>query len=471
MVERHPIREVWAQAWPSVLTMVSYTSMQFVGALMVAQVGPVEIAAQGSGGIWSFVPLAFLFGVLVMVNTFTAQNLGAGRRNETARFAWTGLWFSLAVWIVVMLPWAFFLPYFFKQLGHSELLCAQETKYAVTLVLGSLIALAGKCMSNFFFGLQRPRVIALAAIVGNIVNLFLSYAFIFGQNGLPSMGLPGIPGLPALGILGAAIATLCGTCAELSLPLSIFFSAQFAKDHGVWESWRPSLVDLKKLVRVGWPVSIQFGNEIVCWAIFMTLLVGRFGEIHLSAGWATLRYMNLSFMPAVGFSVAATALVGKYIGAGRPDLAANRAHWGVLMAAMYMTVCGVVMAIFREPLISLFATSSNAQDAEKILRIGSHFMICAAVFQTFDAVGIVYTGALRGAGDTVVPGLYTIAFSWIFIVLGGWIFAVEWPGLESLGPWIASAFYIIVLGAFMAKRFEGGRWKQIRLLETNPIHG
>ena len=67
MVERHPIREVWAQAWPSVLTMVSYTMMQFVDSLMVAQVGPVEMAAQGNGGIWSFVPLAFLFGVLTMV--------------------------------------------------------------------------------------------------------------------------------------------------------------------------------------------------------------------------------------------------------------------------------------------------------------------------------------------------------------------------------------------------------------------
>ena len=95
MVERHPVREVWAQAWPSVLTMVSYTLMQFVDSLMVAQVGPLEMAAQGNGGIWSFVPLAFLFGVLSMVNTFTAQNVGAGRREEIARFAWTGFWFSL----------------------------------------------------------------------------------------------------------------------------------------------------------------------------------------------------------------------------------------------------------------------------------------------------------------------------------------------------------------------------------------
>ena len=129
MVERHPIREVWAQAWPSVLTMVSYTLMQFVDSLMVAQVGPIEMAAQGNGGIWSFVPLAFLFGVLSMVNTFTAQNVGAGRREEIARFAWTGFWFSLVVWVVIMLPWAACLPLVFQYSGHSQkLLTLDELK-------------------------------------------------------------------------------------------------------------------------------------------------------------------------------------------------------------------------------------------------------------------------------------------------------------------------------------------------------
>ena len=303
------------------------------------------------------------------------------------------------------------------------------------------------------------------------MNILLNYVLIYGENGLPSMGLPGVPGMPALGVLGAAIATVCGTCAEVAIPLALFFSARFAKDHGVWQSWRPSLGDCKKLLKVGWPVGIQFGNEITCWAIFMTVLVGKFGEIHLTAGWATLRFMHLSFMPAVGFSVATTALVGKYMGAGRQDLAANRAHWALLLATIYMTLCGVAMAIFRAPLISLFTSTADAANTAEIIRIGSTLMICAAVFQTFDAIGIVYNGALRGAGDTVVPGLYTIAFNWIFIVLGGWLFVVLWPALESLGPWIASAIYIIVLSVFLTKRFESGHWRRIRLLESNPIHG
>ena len=66
--------------------MLSFTVMQFVDSLMVSKVGPLEVAAQGNGGIWAFTPQSFLFGFLSVVNTFVAQSVGAGRRDAPARF-------------------------------------------------------------------------------------------------------------------------------------------------------------------------------------------------------------------------------------------------------------------------------------------------------------------------------------------------------------------------------------------------
>jgi multidrug resistance protein, MATE family len=222
--------------------------------------------------------------------------------------------------------------------------------------------------------------------------------------------------------------------------------------------------------RLGWPNGLQFSNEIVCWALFMSYLVGLFGPLHQVAGWGTLRYMHMAFMPAVGFSVATTSLVGKYIGAGQPDVAAHRARLGVGMAVIYMTICGALMAIFRGELLTVFTTGEGATPAEasEILRIGGAMMICAAIFQTFDALGIVYSGALRGAGDTIVPGVATVVLSWTVIVGGGWWLATRIPEWSSLGPWIASAAYIILLGFVMAGRFESGRWRRIRLVDAKP---
>ncbi len=460
---RHPAREVWAQAWPTVITMLSYTLMQFVDSLMVSRLGPLAVAAQGDGGIWAFAPQSFLMGFISLVNTYVSQNVGAGRRDAVARYAWSGLWLAWASWLLVMVPWGLAMPWAFARVGHSPDLVRLESQYGQILAFGAVANLSGKAMSNLFFGLQRPRLITVAAIVGNVVNLSLNYALVFGAEGLP--GWPGVPFAPRLGVAGSAIATVCGTLVEAALPLSVFLVGPLARELGTRAAWRPRWREIRDLLRRGWPVSIQFGNEIICWAIFMTVLVGHFGELHLTAGWSTLRYMHLSFMPAVGFSVATTALAGRYIGAGRPDLAANRVHWAMGMAMAYMTACGLAMALFRSSLVGVFVSDGDPDVVAQVISIGSRLMICAAVFQTFDAVGIVYTGALRGAGDTLVPGVATIALSWSLIVgVGAWL-AWNRPEWASVGPWVGASVYIVVYGLWMAARFERGAWRRIRLLE------
>ena len=119
--------------------------------------------------------------------------------------------------------------------------------------------------------------------------------------------------------------------------------------------WGP----IRDLLKIGWPASIQFGNEIFCWSIFMTVLVGKFGADHMTAGWAALGFMHLSFMPAVGCSVAVTSLVGKYIGAGEPDTAVSRARLGVGLAVAYMTTCALAFIVFREPMIDMKSKPSG----------------------------------------------------------------------------------------------------------------
>ena len=113
----HALREVWFIAWPTVLTMTSYTLMQFMDGLMVAQVDPLAVAAQGNGGIWSFTPIAFAFGFLTVVNTYVSQNLGAKTPENGPKYAWASFWFSLVMWLVVLLPFGLCLPWLF---GHMH---------------------------------------------------------------------------------------------------------------------------------------------------------------------------------------------------------------------------------------------------------------------------------------------------------------------------------------------------------------
>jgi MATE family multidrug resistance protein len=284
--------------------------------------------------------------------------------------------------------------------------------------------------------------------------------FIYGERGLPELGLPGIPGAPVFGVLGAALGTIVGTTVELAIPLAVFFSQRLEREFAVARAWRPDWAAIRDVLRLGWPAGIQFGNEMVCWAIFMTVLAGGFGSAHMTAGWAAMRFVHVSFMPAVGLSTAATSLVGKHIGEGDKDRAARSAHAAVSLAVLWMSLCALVFVVFRNELTAVFIDTDTPVDlAARIRAIGAEIFICAAIFQTLDAVGIVYTGALRGAGDTFIPGLATVILSWVVIVLGGWVMTRVAPGLEATGPWIAATAYIALLGIFVGVRFERGGWR------------
>ena len=185
-----------------------------------------------------------------------------------------------------------------------------------------------------------------------------------------------------------------------------------------------------------------------------------FGTEAMAANTFTFRFYSVSFMPAFGISTAVTALVGRYIGRGEPNLAAQRARLGFLITAAYMLACGVGFYFGRHVLLGLFTENRN------ILSIGSTMLIYAAVYQFFDALYIVYLGALRGAGDTLVPAIATAALCWGITVAGGRALAAYVPQWGPAGPWAAATTYGVILGFFIYGRFARGEWRKIQLGEA-----
>ena len=465
---RIAIQEVWSLAWPTIITMTSFTIMQFVDKLMVSQVGPTEVAAQGNAGTWSFAIIATIMGIVTVVNTFVSQHLGAGNPKNGPKYPWAASWMAAISWCLIIVPFIFIVPYIFQFIHSSPedaRLVALETQYATYTLIGSLFLLIGRGFSQFFFGMHMPKVITVSTIFANIVNVLANYILIFGEAGIPGL-IQGIPGTPALGLKGAAIATMIGMFMEMIIPLAIFLGPKFNAAYSTRAPWRPCFKTMKSIFRLGWPGAVQWGNEIICWALFMTVFVGQYGTNAMAAGWIALGYLHLSFMPAIGINVAINSIVGKFIGAKKPDIAASRARVGVGIALVYMTFCAIIFVVFRTELMQWFVngTSYTVQEQEEIIHLGANMLILVALFQTVDALGIVYTGALRGAGDTVWPGVITAIFSWVFIVGGGWIAVTYFPETGSIGPWIAAASYVIIIGITMTIRFERGGWRSIDLL-------
>jgi multidrug resistance protein, MATE family len=488
-VERSALMEMVALAAPVVATMTSFTLMQFADKLMVSRIGPdpIYVGAQGNGGLVSWVPISIAHGMVAVVNTYVSQHLGAGTPREGARYVWASGWISLVFWLVVLVPIALCVPWVFglshgglggETLARAEARDAMASSYAQILLFGGVITLTTRCVSQYFYGLHRPAVVMVASIVGNVVNLIGNSFLIYGPVA-PTTGVGWLDawfqftagvcqslGIERMGVAGSAYATLFATMVELSISGAVFVFGKRSRELRTCEHWRPSLKPMKEVASLGWPGALMFGNEMICWALFMVYLVGQFGTNHSTAGWIAHQYMSLSFMPTVGISVAITAMVGKAMGMGRPDVAAARAWLGMRVAAAWMTLCAIVFVVFREGLIRSFVDrATEPAVVEELVKIGSGFLIATAAFQFFDGIAMSLSGALRGAGDTRWPGVVTVVLSWVFVVGGGFALVKFWPALGSIGPWAAAASYIIVLSFALVWRFRAGHWRSIKLVD------
>ncbi len=487
------LREMLRIAIPSVATMTSYTVMSFMDKLMVKDIGPdpTFISAQSNGAMLVWMSMAFILGLNGVINSFVSQNLGADKPGRGAAYAWNGLWLGLVFYVLLMLPMILALPHLYATIHAGEpLLVSLETKYATIMMLGGIFTISARSVHHYFYGMHRPNVVLISAVAGNIVNIVLNAVLIFGDAGMPAhanwfgrhvvaplsepiAGLAGALGVEPMGIAGAALATVIGGAIEFMIPFLLFVGPRYARLFGTRHAWRVSLACLRDLLRVGLAPGLMFVNEIVCWAMLMMWLIPRGGKaigddpiLHNTVGWIALQYMHLSFMPAVGISIATQAMVGKAMGMGRTDIAVARTRLALKVTVAYMGLCALCFVLFRSTLIEVFI-NPDTDPAEKmrLIEIGSTIMIAAAVFQIFDAVAITTSAALRGAGDTVWPGVATIVLSWVCIPGVGLLLIRLAPQLGSIGPWIGASLYIIALGVALSVRFLGGRWKTMSLVD------
>lgn len=437
-------------AAPIIASMVSRTVMSFVDFIMVSPLGTEAQAAIMPAGILLFCVISFGMGLLSVVNTFVSQSLGRGRLSECSAYAWQGLWLSLAI-SGAMLPTWFAVPAFFEAVGHEPAVQAMEIAYVQIGILGFFPMMGSLALSNFFTGIHKPMVGFWAAVISNVFNVAGNYALIYGHWGMP-----------ALGIAGAAWATQLAAALQTAILLAWMLRPAGARLYGSRRTWRPSLMRLRGIVWFGLPAGVQFTTDIVAFTIFTLVLVGRFGTEQLAAHNITFKFLEVSFMPTVGLGVAVTAAVGKAIGQKRFDLARLIARWATGMAVAYMGLIALLYLTMRHEMVALLT------DDPVVAAWAGKLLVLCAIFQVFDALGIVHISALRGAGDNHWPAMVSATLAVTLFLGGGWLAVTRFAAWGSLGPWTAATLYIMVLGLTFWARWKWGPWERIVLLDDEP---
>lgn len=435
-------------ATPIIIINVSTTMMQFVDAFMVASLGEKELAASLPAGLMFFVPIAFMMGVLGAVNTFVAQALGRSEPGRCGHFAWQGIYLAVVAGAGMLGLW-FVAPSLFAVFGHEPEVQRLEVVYFRVCLFEGIPLLVGIAISNFFIGIQRTQVLAWFAIAATVLNIFFNWIFIYGNLGAP-----------ALGLAGAAVGTvLAVTCQTLGL-LWLFLKGDGMPEFGTRISL-PHLPSLSDMLRIGLPSGAQFGFDILSWGVALVWMVGLFGTSSLAATTIIVRYMHVAFMPPSALASALIAMVGKAIGEGNPDLANAHVKLALKVTMFYMCSVGLAFLVFRRPLLDAFT------DSPQTIAIGAGIMLCVAVFQFFDALNIIYSHALRAAGDTLWLAVWSAVLC-LGVFLGGGVLVVHFlPGLGALGPWLMGTIYLSIFAIMMRVRWQRGGWRNINIFQDS----
>lgn len=442
-----PLRELLGLALPTVLQMASYTAMQFIDTWLLARaVGSVAPVAATNAGTIAFSFISLGFGLLLVVNTLVSQAFGAGHFSRCGTFLWQGVWFAVG-YSLLLAPIAWVIPGAFEWFRHSPQMVEMESIYVRIMLSTVVFKLVHTAVGQFLLATDRPNLVLLSSIIGVAVNVVVAYAMLFGRLGIEK----------PMGIYGAAWAQVIGTAVEMAAVIVFALWDREKRIRFNVLDWRLRWREMRSLLRYGFGSGVQFCAEVTAWSLFANWVFGALGQIAMEANTYMLRYITITFMPAMGISSAVTALVGRYIGMGRADLAIRRAHLGFVVALVYLILCGGVYLVFRRELIGVFTTD------ELVLQQGAILMIFAACYELFDGMYIVYYGALRGAGDTFVPAVATAVLCWTIMLFGGYVVATVFPEWSVAGPWGIASVYGVALGLFMLVRFQRQRWRTIRV--------
>ena len=361
-----------------------------------------------------------------------------------------------AVWIGVLatplllatIPLA---PAMFALAGHEPLLTSLEIEYYQAVTPGGGGMLIAAALSTFFTGRGSTVVVMLVDSGSAALNIVLDYAWIFGNWGFPEMGLA-----------GAAWATAVSQWARALAYWLLTESPRYREKYQWHAGRRLDFPLLRRLWRYGGPNGLQFLVETLAFTVFV-LLVGRLGEKAVAATTLAFNVNALAFVPILGLGTAVTTMVGQQLGRNRPDLAARATWTSLWMALVYTGVLALLYVLTPNLFLAAYAAGADPQEFEGLRESVVVLLWFVAAYSMFDATNIVFSGAIKGAGDTRFILLTTLVMSptpvliaWLGVVLFGW-------GL--IWCWVTLMGWICGLGVIYLARFLQGRWRHMRVIE------
>jgi MATE family multidrug resistance protein len=427
-------QRVFRLAWPVITENFLQTMLGIVDTLLVARLGAEALAGVGAAIQIMFFVISALSATSVGASVLVAQAVGGHALADASRYAKQALVWSaiLSVPMVIIglvaaepLIAAFGMEPEVTQIGADYLRVTMGTVVVLSLMFLSSGVMRGA-------GDSRTPMLVVAFI--NVINVFLTYGLIFGAFGLPE-----------LGAVGSAWATFIARAIGFVILVIILHRGVEGVSIRGRDDWRPQIPMARRILGIGIPAGVE-QMIISTGFLAMTIFVARISTLALAAHRIAFNALSVSFLPGIGFGVAATALVGQAIGAQRLQEGNTVSRIATRWAMAWMSALGIIFFLFAEQIMRFFT------DDPIVIELGAAGLRPLALTQPFWAILFVQSGSLRGTGDTRFPLRVNTIGIWVAVLLGGALALTLGGGLATV--WSAFLLTAPVSAFLLWRRFQ-----------------
>lgn len=442
------LREMLTISLPMVVSQASETVMVFTDRLFLSRLEPVSMNAAMGGGLTAFMLTTFFLGLIGYTTALAAQYLGAGRQKRCSTVLSQAVIIALAAYPLILAV---------RPLAHglfaltdipAEQLEPQKLYFDI-LLGGTILVLLRSCFASFFSGVGQTRVVMLSAITAMLVNVGASYVLIFGHFGLPAMG-----------IRGAAYGTILGSLCGLFVLLAAYLAPANRREFGVAFPRFDGEV-MRKLLRFGYPAGVELFLNLLAFTS-MILIFHSHGLATATAVTIVFNWDMVSFVPLLGIQIGVVSLVGRYMGAGRPEIAERVTLSGLKMGWAYSSVILILFVGFPEQLVAVFQPDGPDPIFTEAAPLASGMLRLAGLYVLADAIMVVFSGALRGAGDTFWTMCISVGLHWLLLPV--LLISLKILHLSPQTAWLALVIFFLSFSGFFYLRYRSGKWKTLAVV-------
>jgi multidrug resistance protein, MATE family len=422
-----PLAELIRLSWPVTVSMLSFSVMSLVDALLVGRLGPEQLAGVGFGGTIAYTLVSFGFGLVRGGKTLVSQAVGAGRRSEAGGYLGASLivGFLFGVFAIAM-SWP--VGVLLSRTVATSAEGGYFRAYLMARALGAPSAMVFGALREVRYGEGDSRSPMVASVIANFINIVLAYTFIFHLH---------------LGVSGAGYATaIAQTCEPLVLVL-------YQQRHG-WGISRMLREHVNAVVRVGVPLGLQSLLEMGAFALLATI-VASMSPLQMAAHQIALQIVSFSFLPAFAIGESAAVMAGQAVGAVRDDLVLPIARLAVRVVTTYTGFCSLAFFVFATQLASAFT------DDPELRAVAARLIRVSVLFLTMDGANMISRAVLRGTGDVRFPAWVGVICSWLLTPPLAWLLGYHF-GMGAFGGWLGLSGEVFVGAALQWLRLWRGGW-------------